>query len=262
VTGARPLAVVTGASSGIGRALAEELADRGHDLLVTAEDAELDEAAAAVRARGAAVTAVRADLATTTGVDELVAAVRAAGRPVGALLVNAGVGVNGAFVETSLAEHLRLVDLNVRSAVHLVHELLPDMVARGEGRLLLTSSIAATMPGPYTSTYNASKGFLLLFAHALREELADTGVTVTALMPGPTDTEFFARADMEDTKLGQAQKDDPADVARDGIEALLAGKDHVVAGSAKNRLQTAAATLLPDTAVAKLHGAMAEPGSG
>jgi short-subunit dehydrogenase len=127
---------------------------------------------------------------------------------------------------------------------------------------MFTSSIAATMPGPYQSTYNASKAFLLLFSEALREELSDTGVTVTALMPGPTDTRFFARADMEDTKLGQAEKDDPAEVARDGLDAMFAGAAKVVAGSPKNRAQVAVAKVLPDTAVAKAHAGMVEPGSG
>jgi short-subunit dehydrogenase len=157
---------------------------------------------------------------------------------------------------------MNLVDLNVREAVHLTHRVLPPMIARGTGGLLFTSSIAATMPGPYMSTYGASKAFLLSFAEALCVELVDSGVVVTALMPGPTDTEFFRRAGMEDTKLGQAEKDDPRDVARDGFEALMAAKDHVVAGSFKNRAQVAAARVLPDRTTAQMHGAMAKPGSG
>jgi short-subunit dehydrogenase len=136
------------------------------------------------------------------------------------------------------------------------------MVQRGEGGVLFTSSIAATMPGPYQSTYNASKSFLYSFAEALRVELEDTGVTVTALMPGPTETNFFRRADIEDTKLGQSKKDDPREVARDGLEALSAGKDHVVAGSAKNKAQVAAAKVLPNTAMAAIHGRQSKPGSG
>jgi short-subunit dehydrogenase len=136
------------------------------------------------------------------------------------------------------------------------------MIARGEGGILFTSSIAAVMPGPYMSTYNASKSFLLSFAEALRVEVRDAGVTVTALMPGPTDTDFFERADMEDTKLGQSKKDDPRDVARDGFEALLAGKDHVVAGSIRNRAQVAAAKAVPDKVAAAAHAPMSKPGSG
>jgi short-subunit dehydrogenase len=258
----RGLAVVTGASSGIGLELARRFAEHGFDLVVAAEGDDIQTAAAELRAEGGQVAAVRTDLATREGVEALAHAVEAAGRPVDALAVNAGVGVNGPFWETALEAHLGLIELNVAGAVHLTRLLLPAMVERGEGRVLFTSSIAGEMPGPYMSTYNASKSFLTSFAHAIRQELKGTGITVTALMPGPTDTEFFERADMEDTKLGQAKKDDPAEVAKDGFDALMSGKDHVVAGSAKNRVQTAAANALPDKAVAAAHAPMSEPGSG
>lgn len=260
--GRRPLGVVTGASSGIGRELARELAEHSFDLILSAEDAELDEAAAGLSRTGAAVDTVRADLATAEGVDSLVQRIRGDGRPVSALVINAGVGVNGPFVETDLDRHLEVVNLNVTGAVRLARLVLPDMVARGDGRVLFTSSVAATMPGPYMSTYNASKAFVYSFAQALRAELKDSGVTVTALMPGPTDTEFFERADMEDTRLGQSKRDDPADVARDGYEAMMAGKDHVVAGGIRNNVQVAGAKITPDTAVAAAHAKMSEPGSG
>ncbi|HYF46980.1 MAG TPA: SDR family NAD(P)-dependent oxidoreductase [Acidimicrobiales bacterium] len=256
----RPLALVTGASSGIGLALAEELAERGYDLLVVAEDDELEPAADSLRSRGAAVEALRLDLSSRSGVQELVGV--ASAHVPDAVLVNAGVGVNGPFLETALEDHIDLISLNVTGAVHLLHEVLPGMVDRGSGQVLVTSSVAAKMPGPWMSTYSASKAFLLSFAQALRQELSDTGVTVTALMPGPTDTEFFERADMEDTKLGQADKDDPADVAREGVEAMLAGDDHVVAGSFKNRIQAGLGAVLPDAAVAKGHEPMSRPGSG
>jgi short-subunit dehydrogenase len=150
----------------------------------------------------------------------------------------------------------------VTGAVHLAHLILPDMAARGQGGVLFTSSIVAAAPVPYLSTYAASKAFLLSFAEALRVELKDSGVTVTALLPGPTDTDFFERADMEDTKLGQLKKDDPRDVARDGFAALMAGKDHVIAGSRKNKLQVAAAQIMPDRATAAVQAGMAKPGSG
>jgi uncharacterized protein len=141
--------------------------------------------------------------------------------------------------------------------------MLPGMIARGGGGLLFTSSIAASAPGPYHATYAASKAFLLSFAEAIRYELRDTGVTVTALMPGPTDTEFFGRAGMEGTKLiEQTSKDDPAQVAREGFEALLAGKDHVVAGSMKNKAQVAAGRVMPETVKAKMQASQTEPGSG
>jgi short-subunit dehydrogenase len=135
------------------------------------------------------------------------------------------------------------------------------MVARDEGRILFTSSIASTMPGSFQAVYNASKSFVQSFALALRNELKETDVTVTSLMPGPTETEFFERAEMEDTKVGSEEKDDPAEVARQGFEALMAGKERVVAGSFKNKAQAAAGRVLPDSAKAEMHRKMAEPGS-
>jgi short-subunit dehydrogenase len=258
----RGLAVVTGASSGIGLELARVFAEHGSDLVIAAEDDAISEAAAALRQEGVEVGVAQVDLATRAGVEELHEQVRAAGVAPSAVAINAGVGVSGEFTDTALLDHLRLVELNVVGAVHLAHLVLPAMVDAGDGGLLFTSSVAATMPGPYMSTYNASKAFLLSFAEALRVELKDSGVTVTALLPGPTDTEFFERAGMEDTKLGQTKKDDPAAVARDGFEALMAGKDHVVAGSTKNRLQTAAGQLLPDKVTAAAHAPMSKPGSG
>ena len=259
----RPLALVTGASSGIGYELARQFADNGFDLIVTAEDAELTAAAERLRADGAQVTAVRIDLATAGGVDELYGTVRAAGRPVAAAALNAGVGAGGAFAtDTELADELRLVDLNVRSTVHLAKYVVRDMVGRDEGRILFTSSIASTMPGAFQAVYNASKSFVQSFALALREELKDTGVTITSLMPGPTDTEFFERADMLDTRIGEGPKDDPADVARLGFEALMSGEERVVAASVKTKLQGRASRVLPDGAKAKMHRKMAEPGKG
>jgi len=257
------LALVTGASSGIGYELARQFAANGFDLIVAAEDAELAPAAEHLRDEGVRVTAVRVDLATDGGVDELYATVRAAGRPLAAAALNAGVGAGGAFAtDTDLADELRLVDLNVRSTVHLAKYVVRDMVGRDEGRILFTSSIASTMPGAFQAVYNASKSFVQSFALALREELKDTGVTITSLMPGPTDTEFFARADMLDTRVGQGPKDDPADVARLGFEALMGGEERVVAASVKTKLQGRASRVLPDGAKAKMHRKMAEPGKG
>jgi short-subunit dehydrogenase len=257
----RPLALVTGASSGIGLELARQFADNGFDLVVTAEDAELTTAAADLRRDGAQITAVRVDLTRHDGVDELLDAVRATGRPLAAAALNAGVGAGGAFAtDTDLADELRIVDLNVRSTVHLAKHVVRDMVARDEGRILFTSSIASTMPGAFQAVYNASKSFVQSLALALREELKDTGVTVTSLMPGPTDTEFFERADMLDTKIGAGPKDDPADVARMGFEALMNDDDRSVAASLKTKLQGRASRALPDNVKAKLHRQMAEPG--
>ena len=146
--------------------------------------------------------------------------------------------------------------------MHLAKRVLKEMVARGQGRILFTSSIAGTMPSPFEAVYGASKAFLTSFAQAIRNELKDTGVTITTLMPGVTETNFFERAGMQDTKLGTSEKDDAAEVAKQGFEALMAGKDHVVAGSFKNKLQAAAAHILPDPTVANMHRKMSEPGSG
>ena len=260
-TTTRPLAVVTGASSGIGLELARQFAENGFDLVVCAEDSGIERAAAELRAQGADVTAVQTDLATRGGVDELAGRVTA-GRAPDALAVNAGVGNSGSFLDGSLDDHLNLIALNITGAVHLTHRVLPAMVARGEGKVLFTSSIAGVMPGPYESTYAASKAFLYSFSEAIRKELKDSGITVTALMPGPTETEFFDRAGLQDTKVGASKKDDAAEVARDGFEALMAGKDHVTAGSFKNKVQATAAKYLPGKVSAKMHEMMAKPGTG
>jgi len=184
------------------------------------------------------------------------------GRPVEVLALNAGVGAGGAFAtETELNDELELIDLNVRSTVHLCKLVLADMVERDEGRILFTSSIASTMPGAFQAVYNASKSFVQSFALAIRNELKDTGVTITSLMPGPTETEFFERADMEDTKVGSEEKDDPMEVAQQGFDALMAGEEKVVGGSFKNKVQTVAGKVIPDSKKAELHRQMAEPGS-
>jgi short-subunit dehydrogenase len=255
------LALITGASTGIGRALARQFVNHGYDVIVAADEGELDAAADELRKSGRKVTAVRVDLTQESGVEELHQAALNAGRPLDAVALNAGVGVSGRFDQTDLVDQLELIDLNVRSMVHLAWLVVRPMVQRGQGRILITSSIAAKAPGPYHSTYAASKAFAHWFAEGIRSELADTGVTVTSLMPGPTDTAFFDRADMGDTSIATTDKDDPDEVAADGFEALMAGKDHVVAGSAKNRMQTAAAQLLPDKIAAAVAGRQTKPGT-
>ncbi len=224
MTDSRPLAVVTGASSGIGRELARQFAANGFDVVVAAEDDELAAAARELAGSGADIQAVQVDLSTDEGAGKLLDAIAATGRQVDALALNAGVGNGGAFVDVPLADEQRLIALNIGSTVYLAKRIVPGMARRGAGRVLFTSSVASQMPGPYYATYAASKAFIQSFAQALRFELKDTGVTVTALLPGPTDTEFFGRAGMEGTNVGSADKDDPADVARDGFEALMAGR--------------------------------------
>jgi uncharacterized protein len=258
----RQLAVVTGASSGIGFELAKVFGEEGFDLLIAAEDNELHKAQESLKATGATVQAHRVDLATEAGVVELYRHIENDGRSVEALALNAGIGAGGAFAtETQLDDELKLIDLNVRSTVHLCKLVVREMVERDRGRILFTSSIASTMPGPFQAVYNASKSFVQSFALALRNELKETEIAVTALMPGPTDTEFFERAEMEDTRVGAEEKDDPAEVARQGFDALMAGEAKVIAGSKMNKAQAIGGRLVPDGAKAEMHRRMAEPGS-
>jgi uncharacterized protein len=258
----RPLALVTGASSGIGLELARQFAENGFDLVVVAEDEELEPAAVQLRALGAAVSPVRADLTRRPDVERVVAAVRGAGRPLDAAALNAGVGIGGRFVETDLDRELEIVDLNCASTVALAKPVLQDMVRRGEGRVLFTSSVASQAPEPFQAVYAASKAFVQSFALGVREELTDSGVTVTALLPGPTDTEFFDRGDLTDTKLGASDsKDDPALVARQGFEGLMKGEASVFAGSLSSKVMGKASALLPDALAGKAHKPMTEPGS-
>lgn len=258
----RPLAVATGASSGIGLELAKQFAEHGFDLLIASSGPRINDAANELRQLAKEVNSIQVDLAEYDGVEELFNEIQSTGRPVDAIAINAGVGVSGDFTrDTELEDELNLIRLNVISPVHLTKRVAKDMVARGQGRILFTSSIAGTMPAPFEAVYGASKAFLSSFAQAIRNELKDTGVTVTALMPGATETDFFHRAGMEDTKLGVSEKDDPAEVAREGFEALMDGKDHVVAGSFKNKVQAAAGHVLPDPAMAEMHRRQSEPGS-
>jgi len=260
---ARPLALVTGASSGIGLELAKQFADNGFDLVVTAEDAELAAATRELQGRGAIVEAVQVDLTDPAGVDLLWERVTATGRPADAAALNAGVGRGGPFAENPLEDELAVIDLNVRSTVQLAKHVVRHMVARGEGRILFTSSIASTQPGANHAVYNASKSFVQAFALALRQELKDRGVSVTTLMPGPTDTEFFERADLEGTPIGDtSMKDDAADVARQGFEALMKGEERAVASSLMTKLQGYGGRFIPDSLKAKAHELMAKPGGG
>ena len=258
----RPLAVVTGASSGIGYELAKQFAENGFDLLIASGSDAIRQAAQELEVLGAQVQPVEVNLAEHEGTHQLISAIEAAGRPVDAIALNAGVGVSGPFIETELKDEMDMVRLNVMSVLHTLKYIAKDMAARGRGRILITSSIAGTMPAPYEAVYGATKSFERSLGQSIREELKDTGVTVTLLMPGATETNFFHRAGADDTKLGQSEKDDPAQVAKDGFEAMMAGKDHVVAGSLKNKFQAAAGYALPDPMVAKMHAAQSAPGSG
>ena len=259
---ARPLAVITGGSNGIGLELARKFAQNGYDLLIAAEDEQhLRDAAATLGSEGARVDIHAGDLGKQEAVDGLYRAIAANGRPVDVLCVNAGIGLGGAFTETDLQTGLQMIDLNVRGAVQLTKLVLKDMVARDSGKLLFTSSIAATMPDPFEAVYGGTKVFLRWFGEALRNELKDTGVTVTVLMPGVTDTNFFNRAEMLDTKAGAMKnKDDPATVAQAAYDALMSGDDKVIP-TIKNKVMGAVADVLPDKTAAQLHRGLSEPGS-
>jgi len=253
----RPLALVTGASSGIGYELARKLAQRGYDLVVVADNAEkLTEAARTLSAvdEPTQVEVVHADLSQREGVKKVYESVQALQRPVDLLAANAGVGVYGGFSdETDLEEEISLINLNVTSQVHLIKLISRDMLERGAGDILITSSVAGVLPGPRMAVYAASKAFLRSFGQAIRNELKNQGVNVTVLMPGPTDTDFFERAEMQGTVVDESAKDDPAEVAEAAMRALAGGDDHVVPG-AKNKLQVGAAKLMSDQAKAKVHG--------
>lgn len=261
--GDRPFAVVTGGSSGIGLELAREFLTHGYDVLLAAHDgAHLEAARMRLAGAGGTVTTLTVDLRTREGVDDLWARIQAEGRPLDAIALNAGVGVGGDFArQTSLVEELDLIQLNVVAVVYLAKLAARDMVARGYGRILITSSISSFLPSPFEAVYGASKAFVQSFSASLHEELKDAGVTVTALLPGPTETNFFQRAHMDDTKVGTDRKDDPAKVARMGFEALMEGRERVTAGSPKNKLFALAGRVLPERVKSKLHRRMSEPGS-
>jgi short-subunit dehydrogenase len=255
--GTRPLAVVTGASSGIGLHLALEAAHRGYDLVLAADE-PLTTAEESVRTLGAQVDSVQTDLATVQGVNELYA--RIAGRPVAALLANAGHGLGKAFLDQDFEDVKHVINTNITGTIDLIQRVARDMRETRGGKILITGSIAGFMPGTFQAVYNGSKAFLDSFSYALRNELRDSGVSVTCLMPGATDTDFFERADLLDTKVGTDKKDDPADVARVGFAAMEKGEAGVVAGLS-NKLRVALSGLVPETMLAEQHRKMAEPGS-
>ncbi|WP_062992713.1 SDR family NAD(P)-dependent oxidoreductase [Nocardia anaemiae] len=259
MTDTRPLALVTGASSGIGLELAKQFAERDYDVVIAAEDTAIEIAADIVRRPGVQVRAVQVDLRTYEGVRQLYSAATEGERPLDVVALNAGVGRGGAFADTDLDDEFAIIDLNVRSTVHLAKLVLGDMVRRDTGGLLFTSSIASLMPGARQAVYNASKSFVQSFAEALREEVRDTGVTVTALMPGPTDTDFFRRAKMLGTAIGRGPKDDPADVARQGVDALLSDKQKVAAASMRTKAMATVGHILPDSVKAVANRVMSTP---
>lgn len=252
-------AIMTGASTGIGFELASIAAEQGYDLLVVADEPLINAAAADFRRHGVTVESVEADLSTFEGVDRLLAA--ANGRRVDVLCANAGWSKGGAFIDLDPVDWRHAIDTNVTGTLYLLQNILRDMTAQGAGRVLVTGSIVGYIPGTFNAVYNASKAFIDNFTDALREELNDFDgdVTLTTLMPGATDTEFFARADMLDTPVGKAEKTDPEKPARDGWDAMMKGEARIVSGWF-NKLQFAAAGVAPPAIMAKMHRKLAEPG--
>ncbi len=257
---ANKFAIVTGASSGIGLELARLAARDGYDLLVVA-DTPLVDAAAALKGEGVDVQSVETDLSTIEGVDRLLSA--AGGRRVDLLCANAGHGLGGGFLDQDVAEWRHVIDTNITGTVYLLQKVLRQMRDAGEGKVLITGSVAGWIPGSFQAVYNGSKAFVDNFAAAIRNELKDVkGITITTLLPGPVETEFFERAGMMDTKVGQSEsKSDPVDVAKDGWTALMKGTDNIVSGLS-NKLQVAGAGVLPQSVTAEQHRKIAEPGSG
>lgn len=252
----RPLAIVTGASTGIGYELARCCARNGFDLVVAADETEIQNAADHFRTLGVEVTAVEADLATIEGVEELYAAT--GGRAVDALLANAGRGLSRGFLDQDFNDVIRVIDTNITGTIYLIQKVARDMRRQKSGKILITGSIAGFTPGAYQAVYHASKAFIDSFSFALRAELKDTGITVTCLMPGATETEFFDRADLQDTKVGQSSKDNPADVAETGFKAMMNGDGDVVTGW-HNKLQSAIANITPAAMLAEQTRKQYEP---
>ncbi len=256
---ANKFAIVTGASTGIGLELAKLAAKDGYDLLVAADTPFVD-ASAGLKEAGANVETLEVDLSTFDGIDRLLAA--AGGRQIDLLCANAGHGLGHAFLDQQPSEWRHVIDTNVTGTTYLLQKVLKEMVARDEGKVLVTGSIAGFIPGSFQAVYNATKAFVDNFVSALQNEIKDSkGVTLTNLMPGPVETEFFHRGGMDDTSVGSnPNKSDPADVAKDGYEAVMSGKASIVSGW-KNKIQQAAAGVIPNAVLAEQHRKMAEPGT-
>jgi uncharacterized protein len=254
----RPLAMVTGASTGIGYELARCAAQAGYDLAICADEPAIHDAASKLGTEGARVLPVEADLSTPAGVETFYAA--AQGRPVSVLMANAGRGLGKGFLDQDWTQIQRVIDTNITGTLYLIHKVGRDMRARGEGKILITGSIAGLMPGTFQAVYNGSKALLDSFAYALRAELKDSGVSVTCLMPGATETEFFERADLMDTKVGTEKKQPADEVARSGFEAMMKGEGEVVTGW-NNKLRAAISHIVPQGVLAEQHRKMAAPGT-
>lgn len=242
-------ALITGGTRGIGKELANLFAkDQYNIILVARNQNELDSTANELRTSGIEVRTIAKDLSK---MDEAKALCNEVNVPIEVLVNDAGQGVYGLFVDNELERELDIIHLNICATVILTKHFVKEMVARGSGKVLNLGSVAGKLPGPWQAVYHATKAFVLSFTSAIREELNDNGITITALLPGVTDTDFFNKAGMNESKAVQDKKAmaDPAVVAKDGYDALMAGDDRVISGL-KNKVQVTAANLMPDSAVA------------
>ena len=251
-------AIVTGASTGIGLEIAKLAAADGYDLLVAADTPFVD-AAAGLKNLGVEVTQVEGDLSTDQGIGRLLDAL--GGREVDVLVANAGHGLGGAFLDQSFSDWRHVIDTNITGTLLLIQPVLKAMVARGEGKVLIVGSIAGHVAGSFHAVYNGSKAFIDSFAAAIGNEIKDSGVTITCLKPGATETEFFHRAEMDDTKVGQSKKADPADTAKTGWDAMMKG-EHAVVDGLMNKATVLASGVMSEAMTAEQHRKSAEPGSG
>ncbi|WP_179133972.1 SDR family NAD(P)-dependent oxidoreductase [Halobacillus massiliensis] len=256
----RSLAMITGASSGLGLEMAKQFAKDGYDLAITGSSDRIFEAAETIRDFGVEAYPHKADAATYEGVESFWEFVRELKRPVEAAVLNVGIGIGGgSFLETSLEEEMRLISINITGTVHMAKRVVHHMVPNSRGKILVVSSISATTPTPYETVYGPSKAFGFSFAESLREELRDTGVTVTALLPGATDTNFHANAGMGDTKIGSSSKNDKELVAKQGYDALMNNEDYVIGGDQKTKQEAENNRTTPETEKAAIHAEKARP---
>jgi len=243
-------ALITGGTSGIGKELAKLFALDKYNLIIVARDqAQLNNVAAELGSTGIKVETISKDL---SDMNEVFALCEELGdRQIDVLVNDAGQGVYGLFKDNDIVSELNIIQLNISATVILTKHFVKQMVARGEGKILNLGSVAGKLPGPWQAVYHATKAFVLSFTTAIREELKDSGITLTALLPGATDTDFFNKAGMEDSKVVQDKEAlaDAETVAKDGYDALMAGKDRVISGF-KNKLQVNMANLMPDDKVA------------
>ena len=252
-------ALITGGTSGIGKELTKLFAKDGYNLIIVARNTgELDATANEFKTAGIDVITIPKDLFNSEAAIELYNEVKGKGIEIDVLVNDAGQGLYGKFIDTDTKRELEIIQLNIASLISLTKPFLKDMVARGDGKILNLSSVASKIPGPWQSVYHGTKAFVQSFTEAVRSEIKDSGVTITALLPGATDTDFFHKADMEDSKILESGMSDPADVAKDGYDALMAGDDKVISGF-KNKAQVALSNLTPDHLVADMVNKQQEP---